>query len=338
MEIRKVQLTGGSSYVVTLPKEWITSNEIKKNDPIGLTIQHDGSLLISPRIEEKQNFLIKEISLDGIEQEDVAYIHRLLIGAYVAGYNQIVLTSNTRVDPFIRESVITFIQHVIGPELIDEDTSSMTIKDLLSPVEMPFKNTIKRMHMIVKSMHRDIFQALDEGDVGRAEEIIERDKDVDKLNWLIHRQYNLISSDMGLSKKMNVTHKEALLFFTIGRIMERIGDHAVIIANNIPLLDRKKLGKEMISLLIDASGLSLKILDLAMDARKKEDMKMANQCIEMQKQLTEKCNDLADDATKISGASSVALSYISESIRRTGMYGTDISEMVINTLITDKTE
>lgn len=33
MEIRRVQITGGSSYVITLPKEWATSQNIKKNDP-----------------------------------------------------------------------------------------------------------------------------------------------------------------------------------------------------------------------------------------------------------------------------------------------------------------
>ena len=30
MEIRRVQITGGSSYVITLPKEWIRKVNIKK--------------------------------------------------------------------------------------------------------------------------------------------------------------------------------------------------------------------------------------------------------------------------------------------------------------------
>ncbi len=42
MEIRKVQITGGSSYVVTLPKDWAESLKIKKNDPLGLIVQPDG--------------------------------------------------------------------------------------------------------------------------------------------------------------------------------------------------------------------------------------------------------------------------------------------------------
>jgi phosphate uptake regulator len=38
MEIRRVQITGGSSYVITLPKEWIRTMNIKKNDQLGQTI------------------------------------------------------------------------------------------------------------------------------------------------------------------------------------------------------------------------------------------------------------------------------------------------------------
>jgi phosphate uptake regulator len=53
MEIRRVQLTGGSSYIITLPKEWINSVHIKKNDPLGMHIQSDGTLLITPKITQE---------------------------------------------------------------------------------------------------------------------------------------------------------------------------------------------------------------------------------------------------------------------------------------------
>ena len=39
MELRRVQMTGGSSFVVTLPKGWIQEMRIKKNDPVGLIVQ-----------------------------------------------------------------------------------------------------------------------------------------------------------------------------------------------------------------------------------------------------------------------------------------------------------
>jgi len=53
MEIRKVQLTGGSSYVITLPKDWVQNQKIKKNEPLGMIIQSDGTLLVTREISEK---------------------------------------------------------------------------------------------------------------------------------------------------------------------------------------------------------------------------------------------------------------------------------------------
>jgi phosphate uptake regulator len=47
MDIRKVQVTGGSSYIITLPKDWIDKSHVKKNDPLGLISQPDGTLLVT---------------------------------------------------------------------------------------------------------------------------------------------------------------------------------------------------------------------------------------------------------------------------------------------------
>ena len=54
MEIRRVQLTGRSSYAITLPKEWVKSVNIKKNDPLGVLIHSNGTLLITPKMTEGQ--------------------------------------------------------------------------------------------------------------------------------------------------------------------------------------------------------------------------------------------------------------------------------------------
>jgi len=40
-------MTGGSSYVITLPKDWVESTHIRKNDPLGVIVQPDGTLLIT---------------------------------------------------------------------------------------------------------------------------------------------------------------------------------------------------------------------------------------------------------------------------------------------------
>ena len=150
MEIRRIQMTGGSSYIVTLPKEWIKKVNIQKNDPIGLISQSDGTLLLIPKINREQTQKIKEFDLSSIIDQD--FLLRRLIGAYISGYNSIVLKSSKRMSPQAKMTVRKFTQNTIGQEIVEETDTKIVIKDILNPAEMPFERTIKRMHIIVKAV------------------------------------------------------------------------------------------------------------------------------------------------------------------------------------------
>ncbi|MCJ7771265.1 AbrB/MazE/SpoVT family DNA-binding domain-containing protein, partial [Candidatus Bathyarchaeota archaeon] len=54
---RKIQHTGRDSYIISLPKEWMTSVGLSKGDQLAFKIQEDSSLLLVPRkiLEEKDN-------------------------------------------------------------------------------------------------------------------------------------------------------------------------------------------------------------------------------------------------------------------------------------------
>ena len=46
--VRRVQITGGSSFMITLPKEWADRIELKNKDHILIREQPDGSLVLKP--------------------------------------------------------------------------------------------------------------------------------------------------------------------------------------------------------------------------------------------------------------------------------------------------
>ena len=64
METRKVQKTGGSSYIVSLPIKWIEQHEIKPKDSLGIIAQSDGNLLITPQTNPEKYLTIKKFDLD----------------------------------------------------------------------------------------------------------------------------------------------------------------------------------------------------------------------------------------------------------------------------------
>jgi phosphate uptake regulator len=333
METRKVQVTGGSSYIITLPKEWVLSAKIKKNDPVGVIPQADGSLLITPNTAMEKDTLTKEFWVD--ENTDGSYLFRLLIGAYISGYANIALRSKNSIPPALRDTVMSFTQTLIGPEIVEEDSNTIFIKDLLKPTELPFDKTLKRMYLLVRGMHESTVSALAARDREMAAEVIKRDRDVDRLQWLIARQTHMVLDDISLSKKMAIRQPDVTLYLTMSRILERVGDHAIIIANHIPVLIEFKLEVKSIETISNSSRQAVQMLTKSMEAWQKRDMVLANDNIESLKPLIRNCKKINDMAANMDGEPAVALSYISESIRRTGEYATDISELLINSLVND---
>lgn len=334
MEIRRVQVTGGASFVVTLPKDWAEAQKIAKNDPVGLIVQPDGTLLITKKITEDPVQRIKEI--DSSTLSDPAFLFRMLIGAYITGFTVIRITTKQRFPPFVRTVVRDFTRMTIGQEVVEETGTAITIKDLLNPSEMPFDNTIKRMYVIIRTMHEDAVVALESHNRTLAMDVINRDEDVDRLNWLIARQTNMILQNTSLSRKMGISPGMAMNYYMLSRIIERIADHAVRIAeHSLPILD-VDFDRKFMSAIRKASVLSLEIFDRSIVSFFNADMKEAHRNIESITALETICGDINNMVLKQDTLIALNMAYISESIRRAGEYAGDISETVINLLVEDE--
>ena len=332
MEIRKVQVTGGSSFTITLPKEWIRKMNIRKNDTLGLISQPDGNLLITPNTSQEHVQKVKEIHVDQIK--DTNYLFRQLIGAYIMGFNLFKVISSGKITAQVRDCVTYFTQTAIGPEIIEETLNVITIKDLLNPMEMPFEKSIRRINILVSTMHEDVITALEKSDLELANDVISRDREINRRHWLIARQSNMVFQDIILAQKMGVTLEDANHYYLISRHLERIGDHAVRIANNIAKLIEKKIDSNIIEHLSKASSFSLDILNDSLDALRTRNIDLANDCIEAISNLVDLCEEISKFPTD-SKEISLTLNYIAESIRRTGEYAGNIAEVIINNLIID---
>lgn len=331
MEIRRVQVTGGSSYVVTLPKDWAEEQKIRKNDPVGLVVQPDGTLLVTKKITDEPLQKIKVIDIGTVT--DPAFLFRMLIGAYITGFSTIRITTKERFPPFVRAVVRDFTQMTIGQEVVEETGTVIAIRDLLNPSEMPFDNTIKRMYVIVKTMHEDAIVALETQNRALAQDVINRDTDVDRLNWLIARQTTMIMQNASLSRKMGIAPGMAMYYYMLSRIIERIGDHAVRIAeHSVPVMGAE-VEKKIFAAVKKSSVMSLEIFDRSIVSFFNTDMKEAHHNIESINALEKICGDINNMVLKQETLIAINIGYIAESIRRSGEYAGDISETVINLLV-----
>ena len=55
MESRKIQKTGGSTLIVSLPKKWAQNANLEAGSEIRLLEQVDGTLLLNPSLDLSNN-------------------------------------------------------------------------------------------------------------------------------------------------------------------------------------------------------------------------------------------------------------------------------------------
>ncbi|HKL29773.1 MAG TPA: phosphate uptake regulator PhoU, partial [Natrialbaceae archaeon] len=168
METRKVQVTGGSTYTVSLPKDWATKNDVSAGSQVEF-YPEDDSLLLTPKTEEERVRGTMDIS--DLEGEKLT---RAVMTMYVSGFDVIALEAG-RITSDQRRAIRTATQGLVGLEVLEETGDRVVIRDLLDSSELSIHNAVTRMGLISESMLADAVAALTGDDDDLAHDVIERD-------------------------------------------------------------------------------------------------------------------------------------------------------------------
>jgi phosphate uptake regulator len=331
-ETRKIQFTGKSTYIVSLPKKWVTSLGLKAGSPITITIQ-DNSLILTPKEMAKPATQPAEAILTVSSKDDPDTITRAIISLYLVGYNFIIVRTKEERIGTIQRNVIKELtrKKLVGTEIISETSNEIKLQTLASYPELSVENALRRMCIIATSMHSDAIQALKNLDKKLAQEVIQLDDEVDRFSLYIIRQLKVavqnakILKDIGLSSP-----RDCLGYRVIVKFVERIADHAARIAENILAL-KEKPNEAVFKILNEMSTLAQNVFEDAIKALFKKDHALADQVISKAKTIaTIENKAIKEIQSKTKQADISNIRMITESIRRTAEYASDIAEIVLN--------
>lgn len=329
VDIRRVQITGGSSFMVTLPKDWAESVGMKKNDSVGLQAQPDGSIIIYPQgIEKTVEKTVKVIDVDSMKDRD--FLYRQLVGSYIAGHSSIELRSESHIPSMVAGVASVFTQTAIGLEIIDESDTRILIKDLMDQAEMKPVKSIERLKVLIKNLLSDILDGAESGRKNIAENLVEKDREIDRIDWLISRQVNIYQKDYSLARKLGTKLTEISGCSTASRTLERIGDHGLILAKNIDVLNEEPGTAEVLKEVVSIGREVMEQVSISVSTWLDKDMHAANKCIEDSARLAERTRILSRMASDLNQNVGVAVSMIGGSLRRIAEYSMDLSELAIN--------
>lgn len=327
-ETRKIQKTGGSTYVVSLPKKWIQTSGLKKGDQVTLSVTGDGTLTVDPHIPTESQKLAKVIEVT--QATDPKTLLRQLVGSYVTGYDIIEVRTKGRIPPELRRTIQDFVRRVIGPEVVEEASNLVVLQDVADHSDLDMKKIVRRMHLMSRNMLEESVKAVKDLDDEMASGIISRDDEVDRLHWFVEKQHAMIRRNIAFAAKMKTTWLESDSMLLASKALERIADHATRIARSVGLLGDSRVDSDTMRALEQLGEEAVSILDRSVEALFKRDSPLANSCIERTSALMEKADAFLDETMKKRGRVAVGLAFVIESIQRTGGYSSDIAEIAIN--------
>jgi phosphate uptake regulator len=324
METRKVQVTGGSTYTVSLPKSWATDNGVEAGSVVEFYPESD-SLLLTPKNERGQ--LEGSIDITKLQDEE---LRRAVFTMYVSGFDIITLEA-TRITTEQRRTISAATQSLVGLEVLEETGNKVVIQDLLDSSELSIHNAVTRMRLIALSMLDDAITAIAENDDDIARDVIERDEDVDRLWFVVSRIFRATLRTAKATEELGMSREVCFDYHSSARQLERIADHAAKIGRLT--LQLPEVDSDVIRSYEELHEDSTAVIDMAMDALLMDDSEkateMANEARESILHLDEHARAIDKLLREQDPQQAQLLGLVVDSLSRCADYGGNIAETAL---------
>ncbi|WP_456328671.1 PhoU domain-containing protein [Archaeoglobus sp.] len=319
IENRKIYLSGGNSYIITLPKRWVESNGLKAGDYVKMEIFED-TIILKAKESEKAK---KEVTLDSKGLCHDCLIRRI-VAYYIAGYDSIRVKIYNEEQ---RRAVSLASDMLVGAEIIEDLGREIVLEIFSDPNRFSIDYIVERMGNMCLTMLSDFKQLLKGIDGFVHSSIVMRENEIDRLHFLALRL--LKTEESGKTKDL-------LEYRTIIRALERISDHCVKMSESFM---KVKVSSPKLTELVEMCE---KILKVTMNSYRKRSSELADEAIEDVERFYDVeesysnilLETLEDSWRKTESIEKTAnLRIILDSLSRIAGYCSDIAEAVINMCI-----
>jgi phosphate uptake regulator len=328
---RRLQRMGTVTIGVSLPREWVGTRQLTVGSTVFLCALPDGSLQIQDR-----DPATLPTSVEVLVQPDRSreHVFRDLVAAYLAGALEFVVYEKGGLRPETVAVAKSFARRTLHPEIVSEDRERLVLRDVARGAELDIAALLRRMFQVVLSLQEDASRTWSEPERVRAIHWDRRDDEVDRHAWLIERilALRLAGSPPGTGSEPHL--ERPLQTLVLVRSLERIGDHAVQIAEHGLRWAETSPAPRLVRPVSELHTQVLDQLRAAFRAASEErNPARANDVIDVGEALHATYAALAEsffvrgEAGGLSALSAVPLGLILQSIDRTASYAQDIAEV-----------
>ncbi len=327
METRKIYVSGGSTYVLSLPKKWVNRTNLKAGDSLVVTEQ-GSSLLIETSVIEKKP-AIKEVKISQLMSSEA--LERLIIAFYLVGYDTIVIKLDRKDHLPYRKSIRKIMDYLIGVEIVEDTDDAMTLEIMVDYKRMMTAQILQRIYSINRSMLIDLGKALKTMDIALAKDVIVREREIDRLYFLVVRQLKSAVEYQQIAEKLGIKNQRDCLGYRIAvKVLERIADHIESIAKSyIQLMEIQK--DAPLEDFIKLNSAIVTIFEKSVQALFTRNHELAEKIFQELKEIKSSHSDISNELLQPKNIQSAILQKtMLDSLGRIASYSGDLAEIAIN--------
>jgi len=318
--------------VISLPKNWMQLNELKKGDVVSFAIQRDRSLVIYPSAQKR--ITNKEITLRIGQEEEETLIAQKIIGSFLNGYSGITLIAE-KIFSIPQRKAIRNISGRLYMRVMESDSKGVYLQTLSDESKASLEQAIQRMHLISYSMCEDVFTSLKNNDIALAKSVFSLDDDVDHFSFFILRLLRNAAQDAALANELRIDPLDCMDHQTLVYRIEHAADYTADIARHIIMLEgsKQKIPDDVLELMVIAGTDAVDLYVKSVNAFFSRDVPFSVEIMKYQQRIEKLDQEIA--AKSFTGKHKNAelvcgICSIRDNIKRIADTAANIAEIAVN--------
>lgn len=311
----------GSSILISLPSQWVKSNNLKKGSIVPVDINRDNSISIFPSEDAADE--TKEVTIPYSAAAMDTLVNQVY-GAYLLGYDMIRIKASSQISFEDADRVKKAMRKLVGLEIVDEDGFHISAQFLLDANTLDAEKILRRMSAIVAGMYRDLLEAIRSKENSIRRVITGRDDEVDRQYFLLVRLIRSAMMDQKLAGKLNLSNIDILDYRIAANLLESAGDYIVDLAGTMQDLSRIKIVDEI----AEAGALVEKMQEKSVAAFVNKNRAESNTVVKTYEMFNEIIGSIKGSAESKNPESAIALLNLTHSMDKIARCWVDVADLV----------
>ncbi|MEM4297292.1 MAG: PhoU domain-containing protein [Nitrososphaerota archaeon] len=283
MDVRKLQTTVGGTYVVTLPRELVSSLGLSRGDMLSVHLENDRIVLAPTVIKPPSQSRTIRIE----DFPDPKMLELAIVNLYIMGHDLAEIVSNGSMRLNQKKSIRTATDGLMGVEIIEDYSDRVVLQTLVDPSKFEVNSLLIKFSTICRAVLDDALKSLEVGDRSLASDAFERGLESTRLYRLMMRICFQALRNIRVRDDVKVPDLTSLVVRIIAvREMGRIAYYSMKVAERVAELDTGVHG-EIVDGLSDMGHVVVEMQEKAIKALVEHDPSMASEVIDRMSEVRE---------------------------------------------------